>query len=930
MTSNATQTSSKFSYLKSTNVEYIDEMLNAYMNDPESVDSSWRYFFEGIELGSAFESNATEPAVSVDLSQEVKVAELIAAYREYGHLIANVNPLSPASPTHPLLDLARFQLSSSDLQNTYQSGKLLGMGPARLQDILAQLKATYTETVAAEFAHIVNSVERDWLRNRMESSRNREALDAETQKFILHRLSQSEGFERFLHTRYVAQKRFSVEGAESIIPALDVTIELGAELGAKEFVFGMAHRGRLNVLTHIFGKKPEYIFTEFEGTYKIDLSIGDGDVKYHMGYSRDFTTRFGKAVHLSLANNPSHLEFVNPVVEGITRSKQKQLGDTQRAQVIPILIHGDAALAGQGVCYETLGLAGLEGYNTGGTLHFVVNNQVGFTTSPNDSRSWTYSTDMAKTIQSPIFHVNGDAPEAVWFASKLALEFRQKFKKDVFIDLICYRKHGHNEGDEPSFTQPLMYKQIKVHPSTRELYAKKLESENRIPAGTGQAFVDEITAYLLAAQQITKAEAPHPAVSVFAGHWKNLKRPSTEDIFRSVDTSVASAKLKALAEKISTLPQGFNLHPKLQRFFEGRLKAAQEGAGIDWGNGEAMAFASLLSEGHTVRVSGQDAERGTFTHRHAVVTDFENGKKHNTLASIAQAPASFEVHNSHLSETGVMGFEYGYSLTDPNALVIWEGQFGDFANGAQVIIDQFLVAGESKWQRMSGLTLLLPHGYEGQGPEHSSARMERFLQLCATNNMSVCNFTTPAQLFHALRRQVKRNFRRPMVIMSPKSLLRHPKVISEMKDFTEGRFEEVLIDPLFSDSVSQSKVKKVILCSGKIYYDLLNYREEQKINDVALLRIEQLYPWPADRLKQILADHKNAKTLVWCQEEPRNMGAWSHVFGFWAGTYDDFGTQIGRPILAYAGRDAAASPAVGSSKVHEKQQKALIEKAFQI
>jgi 2-oxoglutarate dehydrogenase E1 component len=947
----------RFSYLKSTNAEYIDEMLSQYLKDPESVDPTWRYFFEGIELGttSAIEeglanrhgnghagpeaaaSGATaagqaRPAVSAsgaDLSSEAKVAELIMAYRELGHLIADIDPLTPAPSSHPLLDLGHFQLGNEDLQKTFTAGKLIGMGSAKLADIITRLRETYSGSIGVEFTHIQNPTERDWLQQKMETSRNRETLDPETRKYLLRRLSESEGFERFLHTRYVAQKRFSVEGGESVIPALDAIFEQGAELGAKEFVIGMAHRGRLNVLTNIFGKKPEYIFTEFEGTYKTDLSLGEGDVKYHMGYSSDILTRKGKSVHLSLANNPSHLEFVNPVIEGVARAKQQYLGDRERAGVVPIQIHGDAAFAGQGVCYETLNLSQLAGYTTGGSLHIVINNQVGFTTSPKDARSTTYSTDVAKMLETPIFHVNGDAPEAVWYAAKLAIEYRQKFKKDVFIDLMCYRKHGHNEGDEPSFTQPLLYKKIKAHASARELYAKRLEAEGALPAGGGQQIVDELNAKFMAAQAITKRDAPHPGPSVFEGKWKGLKRPTEADIFKTYKTSVDEKTLKDLAAKLNQIPSSFNLHSKLARFFEARLKAVTEGKGIDWGGGEALAYATLVNEGHSVRISGQDAERGTFTHRHAVLNDFESGATYVPHNQVRGGQALFEVHNSNLSETAVMGFEYGYSLADPNTLVVWEAQFGDFANGAQVIIDQFLASGESKWQRMCGLTLLLPHGYEGQGPEHSSARLERFLQLCGKYNMTVANLTTPAQIFHALRRQVKRDFRKPLVIMSPKSLLRHPAAVSNLSDFTQSQFQEVIDDPEMSGS--PDSVSRVLLCTGKIYYDLVNERTTRARKDVAVVRVEQVYPWPAPQLKAILARYKNAKQYIWVQEEPRNMGAWGFVFGMWSGGLDTFGAQaVGGKPLSYAGRDAGASPAVGSPKIHEKEQKALLEKAFEL
>ena len=928
----------KFSYLKSTNAEYIDELFTRYTRDPESVDPSWRYLFDGLELGLEEAGNENGnghagPAVSMatlDLSNEAKVAELINAYRELGRLIANVDPLHAAPPTHPRLELSRFELTSADLQKTFTAGKLIGMGPAKLSDIIARLRETYGGKIGVEFTHISDLDEREWLQKKMEGSRNREALDIDTQKMIFRRLAESETFERFLHTRYVAQKRFSVEGAESIIPALDCMIEVGAELGAQEFVMGMAHRGRLNVLTNIFGKKPEYIFTEFEGNYKADTSLGEGDVKYHMGYSTDFTTRKGKKVHLSLGSNPSHLEFINPVIEGIARAKQTYLGDTDRSRVIPVQIHGDAAFAGQGVCYETLNLSQLKGYATGGSIHIVINNQVGFTTSPVDGRSTTYSTDLAKMLEVPIFHVNGDAPEALWFVSKLCIEYRQKFKKDVFIDLICYRKHGHNEGDEPSFTQPLLYKLIKAHASTRELYGEQLVSDKVLTAAEATQVVEQINEKLIAAQTRTKAEPPQPYVSALEGRWQGLKRASEEDIFKVVKTSVAENTLKAIAEKINQVPADFHLHPKLTRFFEARNKAIQDGKGIDWGNAETLAYATLIHEGTSVRLSGQDAERGTFTHRHSILNDFETGVVFSPLNQASNGKAHYEVYNSHLSETAVMGFEYGYSLSDPLSLVIWEAQFGDFANGAQVIIDQFIASSESKWQRMTGLTLLLPHGFEGQGPEHSSARLERFLGLCGKNNMSVCNLSTPAQIFHALRRQMKREYRKPLIIMSPKSLLRHPQAISEISDLSQGGFEEVIADREFEKDSAAASVEKVIICTGKVYYDLLAERAARKLNNVAIVRLEQIYPFPSQKLATVLNRHTQAKKLVWVQEEPRNMGAWSYIFGSWAGGLANFQEKVGNRAISYAGREVGAAPAVGSHKIHDQEQRALIEKAFSI
>jgi 2-oxoglutarate dehydrogenase E1 component len=941
--STPTPSIARYSYLKSVNAEYIDEIYTRYLANPDSVEESWRSFFEGVEFGAenfgcvstpAFATNGGTGATagpapglsSLSIEQlegEGKVAKLIQAYRESGVNVADINPLNPPAASHAFLELARFGLTANDLEKSFNAGKLLGLGTAKLRDIVAVLRETYCSSVGVEFIHIHNPEERDWIQSRMETSRNKTALDPETRKMIFRRLADAETFERFLHTRYVAQKRFSVEGGESVIPMLDCMIETSSELGGQEVVLGMAHRGRLNVLTNIFGKPAEYIFTEFEGNYPSDYSRGEGDVKYHKGYSTEMTTRNGHTVHLSLANNPSHLEFVGAIIEGVARAKQEKRKDVMRTQVLPIIIHGDAALAGQGVNYEILNLSELDGYATGGTLHIVINNQVGFTTSSHDARSTRFSTDLAMMLETPIFHVNGDDPEAVWHVSRLATEYRQKFHKDVFIDLICYRKHGHNEGDEPTFTQPVMYANIKTHPSTREIYGKKLAANGVQTEDAAQAVIDGIMTKLTEAQTKTRAEKPLPYVSVFGGEWKGFKVPTEEDLFKPVATSVDAEILHALSKKLNTIPAGFHLHPKLGRFVEARLKAVTEGKGLDWGNAESLAYASLVQEGHPVRLSGQDAERGTFTHRHSVFNDYENGTKLCLYNSLSNDQAPFMVHNSHLSETGVLGFEHGYSLADPRALVVWEAQFGDFANGAQVIIDQFIASSESKWQRMSGLTLLLPHGYEGQGPEHSSARLERFLQLSGRNNIIVANLTTPAQVFHALRRQVKWDFRKPLVIMSPKSLLRNPHAVSTVEDLSTGSFQEV-IDDMTSDA---AKVKNVILSTGKVYYDLLAKRTELKRDDVALIRLEQVHPFPAWKLSQILSRYPNAD-FTWVQEEPRNMGAWSFVHGMWSGGLSDFATLVGNRPIRYVGRDIGASPAVGSMKLHEIELKAFLEKAF--
>lgn len=928
----------RYSYLKSVNADYIDEVYTRYLESPDSVEESWRSFFEGIEFGAENYSGTPTPAaagspagnggslsaLSVEqLENEGRVAKLIQAYRESGTNVADINPLHPPATSHAFLDLARFSLSEKDLDKSFNAGKLVGLGTAKLRDIIAFLRETYCSSIGVEFIHIHDAEQRDWIQSRMESTRNKTPLDATTEKMIFRRLSEAETFERFLHTRYVAMKRFSVEGGESVIPLIDCLIETGAELGGKAFVMGMAHRGRLNVLTNIFGKKPEYIFTEFEGNYPSDYSQGEGDVKYHKGYSTELTTRQGKSVHLSLASNPSHLEFVGAVVEGLARAKQQRIGDQDRSQVIPIVIHGDAALAGQGICYEALNLSGLEGYATGGTLHIVINNQIGFTTSIQDARSTRFATDLAMMLETPIFHVNSDDPEAVWHVARLATEYRQRFKKDVFIDLICYRKYGHNEGDEPSFTQPLMYAKIKTHPSTREIYGKKLAANGVQSEADSQAVIDGILAKLTEAQTKTRAEKPLPYTSVFDSVWKGFKFPSDEEIFQPVKTSVEASVLLDIATKLNTVPAGFHLHPKLNRFIEARLKAVQDGKGLDWGNAESLAYASLVVEGHPVRLSGQDSQRGTFTHRHSVFHDVENGKKLCLYNHLKEGQSPFMVHNSELSEVAVLGFEHGYSLAAPNTLVLWEAQFGDFANGAQVIIDQFIATSESKWRRMSGLVLLLPHGYEGQGPEHSSARLERFLQSCGRNNMIVVNLTTPAQIFHALRRQIKWNFRKPMIVMSPKSMLRNPHAVSTLDDLSQGGFQEVIDDT----AVDAANIKRVMISCGKVYYDLLAKRTEFARSDVALVRLEQVYPFPGAQLAKILARYPNAE-IVWVQEEPRNMGAWTFVHGMWGGGLSDFAASVANRMIRYCGRDIGASPAVGSTNLHEIELKAFLEKAF--
>jgi len=927
----------QFSFLKSVNAAFIDDLYSDFQKDPESVEPSWRGFFEGIQFGQDL-AQSSGNSFHVDLAAESECAELINAYRDSGRLIANIDPLNETPSTHPLLEKSRFGFSEKDSTRNFQAAKLIGMDPCPLDEIIARLKDTYSSSIGVQFSHITDAPSREWLLLRMEASRNREALSLEDKKFILERLTAAETWETFLHTRYVAKKRFSLEGGEALVPMLDRLIEVGAELGAERFVMGMAHRGRLNVLHNIFGKKAEYIFTEFEELYLSNEAAdhpGIGDVKYHMGFSSDITTRQGKKVHLSLGHNPSHLEFISPIVQGIVRSKQRAAKDEQRNKVIPITIHGDAAFAGQGVVYETLNLSQVDGFYTGGTVRLVINNQVGFTTDPTQARSTAYATDVAKMLEVPIFHVNGDDAEAVAWVARLAIEYRQLFKRDVVIDLICYRKYGHNEADEPAFTQPLMYQKIKEHPTPRKIFANKLVAQNLITESEAQSYLDKRFEELTLSLEKAKSEKPKPFQIAFTNQWAGLVQAKDSKANNQVETKVSTEKLLEMAKSLNTLPSTFKANSKLERFFVGRLKAVEEGKGIDWGNGEALAYASLLLEGHPIRFTGQDVERGTFTHRHAVLTDNFTGEKYTPHSNLSATQADFIIRNSTLSETAVLGFEYGWSLSDPNALVIWEAQFGDFANGAQVIIDQFISSSEVKWARSTGIVLLLPHGYEGQGPEHSSARLERFLQLTGDNNLSVCNFTTPANLFHALRRQLKQNFRKPLIVMSPKKLLRYPLAVSELKDFSDGKFEAVLEDNLFNGMTSakevqsaKEKIQRVILCSGKIYYELFEERAARKLENIAILRLEEIFPWPAEKLKSLLNSYPEKADLIWAQEEPRNQGAWTFVFNQWAGGLGDFATQVSGRNIRYVGRKNSGVPTSGSEKAHNRIQADIIKNAL--
>ncbi len=917
------------------NVDLIEDYHARWRRDPASVDESWRTFFEGYELGlqSRAGPQASDGALAPDAAHaQANVARLISAYRSLGHYLAHLDPLSDwasdwaARPQrHELLDLSTFQLGEADLEREFDTGNLAGTPRATLRQLLAILKETYCRTIGVEYMHIQDPPIREWLQERMEPRRNRPDFARRRKLRILMKLHYAELFEKFLHTRFPGQKRFSLEGAETLIPILDAIVEKAPDLGIREIVLGMAHRGRLNVLANILNKPYELLFAEFEGQVTPESFAGDGDVKYHLGFSSDYVNAREGRVHLSLTPNPSHLEAVNPVVEGRVRAKQRQSKDRERRkQVLPLLIHGDAAFAGQGLVAETLNLSQLKGYRTGGTLHVIVNNQIGFTTSPSDARSTRYCTDVAKMLDVPIFHVNGEDPEACVFVAELALEFRQTFSKDVVIDLFCYRRHGHNEGDDPSFTQPLMYKKIKERPPIGDLYTEQLIMGGDLTAEETEAIGATFQQKLQNALDEVKSDGQvtHDPPG-FTGHWQGL---SSSYSHQPVQTGVPRETLNRIAQGLTLAPANFHVHPKIERILASRATAVRERGEIDWATAELLAFGSLLLEGVPVRLSGQDSRRGTFSQRHAVLVDHQTQELHLPLNHLRQGQADLTAYDSLLSEAAVLGFEYGYALDEPHMLVLWEAQFGDFANGAQVIIDQFIAAGESKWRRSNGVVLLLPHGYEGQGPEHSSGRLERFLQLCAEDNIQVCNLTTPAQYFHVLRRQVKRNFRKPLVILTPKSLLRHKRAVSPVETLVSDRFHEVLDDP-----AAVKQPRRVLLCSGKVHYDLLEQRERLASGEVglacragpeatAILRLEQLYPFPDEQLLQVLAPYRKAQEWAWVQEESHNMGAWTFL-------EPRLRDLLGRPV-EYVGRDASASPATGSLFVHKREQAELVEAAL--
>ncbi|WP_109451252.1 2-oxoglutarate dehydrogenase E1 component [Azospirillum sp. TSH64] len=983
MSANLEQTS----FLFGSNAGYVAELYASYLSNPAAVDPSWNSFFQDLDEdsravldelrgaswtvsdledpkakrdpvaesfivavpngaatnGAAAAMNGPGNGAMLSHTQQVyggispqqlraatldsiRALMLIRVFRVRGHMNAHFDPLGlEKREPHPELDPATYGFGPDDLDRPIFLNYSLGLETATLRQILDILHKTYCGTIGVEFMHIQDPEEKAWIQERIEGGRNHTDFTVNGKRAILERLTAAEGFEKFLQLKYTGTKRFGLEGGESMIPALEQILKRGGQLGLKEAVVGMAHRGRLNMLTNFMGKPFSAVFSEFQGNPSSPEDVqGSGDVKYHLGTSsdRDFN---GNIVHLSLTANPSHLEWVNPVVLGKVRAKQQQRRDLEREQVMGVLIHGDAAFAGQGIVAETLGLSELRGYRTGGTMHFIINNQIGFTTNPTYSRSGVYCSDMAKMVQAPIFHVNGDDPEAVVHVSRIAIEFRQKFKRDVVIDMVCYRRHGHNEGDEPGFTQPIMYKNIRSHATTRELYAKQLVAENVITQSEGDQITQDFMKKLEGEFEASSTYKPNKA-DWLEGKWAGLEAQGANTAHRG-ETGVDLDKLKQIGFKLCEYPKDFAINSKIARQLEAKKKTLETGEGIDWATAEALAYGTLVAEGTGVRLSGQDSGRGTFSHRHAVMYDQNTEEKYVPLCHVSPDQATFEVHDSPLSEAAVVGYEYGYSLAEPHNLVLWEAQFGDFANTAQTIIDQFISSGESKWLRMSGLVLLLPHGYEGQGPEHSSARPERFLQMCAEDNWQICNVTTPANLFHVFRRQIRRSFRKPLVLFTPKSLLRHKLCISDLSEMGPGSSFHRVLGETANDLAANDKIRRIVVCSGKVYYDLLQERMSRGIKDVVILRLEQLYPFPKDALAAEFAKYPNAE-LVWCQEEPENQGAWFFADRRLEAVLKDVGHKAGRP--SYVGRPATASPATGLLKRHNKEQAKLLDEALTV
>ncbi|MBD8809012.1 MULTISPECIES: 2-oxoglutarate dehydrogenase E1 component [Pseudomonas syringae group] len=930
-------------HLSGGNAAYVEELYELYLHDPNAVPEEWRTYFQKLPADGSSATDVShstirdhfvllaknqrraQPVSAGSVSSEhekkqVEVLRLIQAYRMRGHQAAQLDPLGLWQRPAPAdLSINHYGLTNADLDTTFRAGDLfIGKEEASLREIHEALQQTYCRTIGSEFTHIVDSEQRNWFMQRLESVRGRPAFSADIQSHLLERVTAAEGLEKYLGTKYPGTKRFGLEGGESLIPMLDELIQRSGSYGTKEVVIGMAHRGRLNVLVNTFGKNPRDLFDEFEGKKKVEL--GSGDVKYHQGFSSNVMTAGGE-VHLAMAFNPSHLEIVSPVVEGSVRARQDRRNDPNGDKVLPISLHGDAAFAGQGVVMETFQMSQTRGFKTGGTIHIVINNQVGFTISnPLDSRSTEYATDVAKMIQAPILHVNGDDPEAVMFVTQLAIDYRMQFKRDIVIDLVCYRRRGHNEADEPSGTQPLMYQQITKQRTTRELYAERLIKTGVLDEARVQAKVDDYRSALDNGLHVVKSLVKEPNKELFVDWRPYLGHAWTA----RHDTRFDLKTLQELSAKLMELPEGFVVQRQVQKIYEDRQKMQAGGLPINWGYAETMAYATLAFEGHPIRMTGQDIGRGTFSHRHAVLHNQKDAGTYIPLQNLYAGQPRFDLYDSFLSEEAVLAFEYGYSTTQPNALVIWEAQFGDFANGAQVVVDQFITSGEHKWGRLCGLTMLLPHGYEGQGPEHSSARLERYLQLCAEHNIQVCVPTTPAQIYHLLRRQVIRPLRKPLIVLTPKSLLRHKLAVSTLEELAEGSFQTVIPE---IDTLDPAKVTRLVLCSGKVYYDLLEKRRAEGREDIAIVRIEQLYPFPEDDLMETIAPYANLQHAVWCQEEPMNQGAW---YSSQHHLRRSVGNHKRELVLEYAGRDASAAPACGYASMHAEQQEKLLQDAFTV
>ena len=917
----------KYSFLNTAHTSFFSELYDKYLVNPDSVEPSWRAFFQGFDFGleSSLDEldidenrttaivNGNKSEMPESLQKEFQVIRLIDGYRSRGHLFTETNPVRERRHYEPTLDIQNFGLEESDLATVFNAGDIIGIGPCSLNEIIRHLQSIYCDAIGVEYMFIRKPEKVKWIQDWINVNDNHPNFDSDRKKHILKKLNHAISFETFLHTKYVGQKRFSLEGNESLIPALDVIVERAAEMGVKQFVMGMAHRGRLNVLTNIFGKSAKDIFSEFDGK-DYEQEIFDGDVKYHLGWTSDRKSDNGNKIKMNIAPNPSHLETVGAVVEGIARAKQDAHYQDDFSKVLPIVVHGDAAIAGQGVVYELVQMANLDGYKTGGTIHIVVNNQIGFTTNYLDARTSTYCTDVAKVTLSPVLHVNADDAEAVVHASLFALEYRMRFASDVFIDLLGYRKYGHNEGDEPRFTQPKLYKAIAKHKNPRDIYAERLMQEGVIDdtyvAELEKQYKDSLEEKL----EDSRKEDKTVITPFMADEWKGFENVREWEMMETFDTTFDKDKLTKIAKVLTELPKGKKFLRKVEKLVNDRHNMFFDSDNLDWAMGELLAYGSLLEEGFAVRMSGQDVERGTFSHRHAVMKVEESEEEVILLNMLSEEQAKFQIYNSLLSEYGVVGFDYGYAMASPNTLTIWEAQFGDFSNGAQIMIDQYISAAEDKWKLQNGLVMLLPHGYEGQGAEHSSARMERYLQLCAKDNMYIADVTTPAQMFHILRRQMKANFRKPLIIFTPKSLLRHPKAVSKISDLTEGSFQEVIDD----ETADAKKVKSLVFCTGKFYYDLLAVKEEQNRDDVALVRVEQLFPLPEEKMKEVMVKYKNADDFVWAQEEPRNMGAWSHLLMHFS--------EVQK--FRVASRRFYAAPAAGSAVRSKMRHQQVIDYVF--